>query len=195
MSLRRPFIILPDNLMIRRCFISASAYCLFALLLFIASAACADDHPAFYIDVGACPFECCVYRSWRTEKTTTIYAEPKAGSSVVGVAEKGAVVDARTGEVHTRPGKLVVRRDVAHLRKGDILWVYTYLGEGRFKVWHGGRFTEEDIDFDYRNPTLSDWGYFGILPHSVWWVKLRTSKGVEGWTDHPQNFSNKDECS
>jgi hypothetical protein len=179
----------------RKCLISVSCFCLSALALFIASAVCADDHPIFYIDRDACPFECCAYRNWRTEKTTRLYTEPKAGSSVVGVAEKGGIVDARTGEVHTKPGKLIVRRDVAHLRKGDVLWVYTYLGEGYFRVWYGGRFIEAAVDFDYRNPTSSDWGYFGILPHSVWWVKLRTSKGVEGWTNRPQHFSNKDECS
>jgi hypothetical protein len=165
-----------------------------ALSLFVVSAICAEDHPVFYIDKGACPFECCTYREWRAEKTTRLYAKPKTSSPVVGVAVEGTIVKAQAGEVHTRPGKLIVKRDVAAFRKGDILWVYTYLGEGFFKIWYRGRFIEEEVDFDYRNPTSDDWGYFEVLPHSVWWARLRTSKGIEGWTSHPENFSNKDAC-
>ncbi len=180
--------------MVEKCFNSAICYYLSAFLLFIASAVRADDHPGFYIDKGACPFECCTYRNWPTEKTTRLHAEPRADSAVIGVAEKGTIVEAETGEVHSRPGKLIVRRDVRGFKKGEVLWVYTYLGEGAFKVWHEGKFIEAEIDFDYRHPTSRDWGYFGISPRSVWWVKLKTSHGVEGWTNRPENFSNKDAC-
>lgn len=165
-----------------------------ALLVLVASAVYADDYPVFYIDKGACPFECCTYRDWRAEKTTRLYAEPKTASRVAGIAEKRAIVKAQTGEVHIKPGKLIVKRDVAAFRKGNILWVYTYLGEGFFKVWYRGTFIEEEIGFDYRNPSPDDWGYFEVIPDSIWWVRLRTSKGIEGWTNQPENFSNKDAC-
>jgi hypothetical protein len=161
-----------------------------ALLLLVASAAYADDHPVFYIDKGACPFECCTYRDWGTEKATKLYAEPKTSSPVVGVAEQGATVKAQTGEVHTKPGKLIVRHDVSTFRKGDILWVYTYLGEGAFRIWYRGKFIEHEIDFNYLNPTPEDWGYFEVMPESVWWVKVRTPAGVEGWSNQPEHFSN-----
>lgn len=165
-----------------------------ALLLFAVSAAFAGDHPVFYIDKGACPFECCTYRDWGTEKPTKLYAEPKTSSPVVGVAEKSTIVKAQTGEVHTKPGKLIVRRNVTTFRKGDILWVYTYLGEGYFKIWYRGKFIEDQIDFNYRNPTSDDWGYFEAMPKSVWWVKVKTPAGLKGWTNQPENFSNKDAC-
>jgi len=164
------------------------------LLLSVASAAYADDHPVFYVDKGACPFECCTYRDWGTEKTTKLYAEPKTSSPVVGSAEKGATVKAQTGEVHTNPGKLIVKRDVATFRKGDVLWVYTYLGEGAFKIWYQGKFIEHEIDFDYLNPSPGDWGHFEVKPKSVWWVKVRAPAGLEGWTNQPEHFSNKDAC-
>ena len=159
-----------------------------------ASVAVADDHPVFYVDKGACPFECCTYRDWGTEITTKLYAEPKKSSAVVGSAEKGATVKAQTGEVHTKPGKLIVRRNVTTFRKGDVLWVYTYLGEGYFKIWYQGKFIEDQIDFNIRNPTPGDWGYFEIMPDSVWWVRVRTPSGLEGWTNEPRNFSNQDAC-
>jgi hypothetical protein len=164
------------------------------LLHFVTPFAFADDHPTFYIDKGACPFECCTYREWGTQKTTKLYAEPKTNSSVVGTAGKGTTVKAQTGEVHTRPGKLIVKRDVPTFRKGDVLWVYTYLGEGYFKIWYRGKFIEDQIDFDIHNPSPGDWGYFEIMPDSVWWVKMRTSSGLEGWTNEPGNFSNQDAC-
>jgi hypothetical protein len=28
----------------------------------------------------------------------------------------------------------------------------------------------------------------------VWWVKVRTPAGPEGWSNQPENFSNKDAC-
>jgi hypothetical protein len=165
-----------------------------ALLLFVASAAYAEDHPIFYVDKGACPFECCTYRDWGTERTTKLYAEPNTNSLVVGVADKGAIVKAETGEVHTMPGKLIVKRDVTTFRKGDIIWIYTYLGEGEFKIWYRGRFIESQIDFAHRNPAPDDWGYFEVMPKSVWWIRVRTPTGLEGWTNQPENFSNKDAC-
>jgi hypothetical protein len=112
-----------------------------------------------------------------TEKTTKLYAEPKTSSPVVGVAGKGATVKAQTGEVHTKPGKLIIKRDVTTFRKDDILWVYTYLGEGYFKIWYQGKFIEDQIDFNYRNPAPDDWGRFEVMPQSIWWVKLRTPAG------------------
>jgi len=168
--------------------------CLIALLLFVVSVVYGGEHPEFYIDKGACPFECCTYREWRVEKATMLYAEPKSGSPSVGVAGKDSFVKAETGEVHTKPGKFIVKRGVTSFRKGDILWVYTYLGEGYFKIWYQGKLIEEEIGIDYRNPSARDWGYFEVIPDSTWWVKVRTSNGIEGWTNHPENFSNKDAC-
>lgn len=153
-----------------------------------------DGHPMFYIDKGACPFECCKYGEWHVEKTTKLHTEPKAGSLLAGVAETGTLVRAETGEVHTKPGKFIVKHDITSFKKGEVLWIYTYLGEGFFKVWYGGKFREEEIGIDYHNPGSNDWGYFKIKPDSMWWIKIKTPKGIVGWTNQPENFSNKDAC-
>ena len=178
-------------------------------IVFVASAGHADDHPVFYVDKGACPFECCTYRDWGTEKTTKLYAEPRTSSPVVGAAEKGATVKAQTGEVHTKPGKFIASRDyirhtdrVTLFKEGDVLWVYTNLGEGYYKIWYRGRFfefpipfIENEMDSDYykRHPDEL-WGYFEVKPVSVWWVKVRTRAGLEGWSNQPEHFSNQDAC-
>lgn len=165
-----------------------------ALLIFVASTAYADGHPAFYVDKGACPFECCTYRDWGVEKAITLYAEPRIKSSAIGIVQKNARVKAITGEVHMKPGKLIVRHDEAPFRKGEILWVYTYLGEGVFKIWHQGKFVENQIEFTSHKPYPDDWGYFVVKPKSVWWVRVRTAAGLEGWTKQVDDFSNKDAC-
>lgn len=164
------------------------------LFLFV-TAAFADEHPTFYIDDGACPFECCTYREWGAENDSRLHAEPDLNSPLVGTAAKGTTVNALTGEVHTKPGKLVVTRDFLSFHKGDVLWVYTYVGEGFYKIWNQGKFIEEQIDLDINNPASDDWGYFEVAPDSVWWVKIRTRDGKEGWTNEPGNFSNQDACS
>jgi hypothetical protein len=164
------------------------------LLLLSVSVANADDHAVFYIDKGACPFECCKYGKWRVGESTRLYSELKAGSPFVGVAEHGDIAYAETGEVHTKPGKFVVKRDARQFKKDDILWLYTYVGEGFYKVWRDGRLVEEDIGVDFNDPRPDDWGYFETPPESVWWVKIRTPKGLVGWTNQPENFSNKDAC-
>lgn len=163
-------------------------------LLFAGSIAVADNHPDFYTDKGACPFECCTYRDWIVEKATRLHAAPKAGSPLIGTVEKNITIKASTGEVHTIPGKFVVSVDRSPYKKGDVLWVYTYLGEGVYKVWHRGKFIEEEVyvDPDYPNP--DDLGYYESKPNSVWWIKVITPDHREGWTNEPENFSNKDAC-
>lgn len=145
-----------------------------------------DNHPVFYIDKGACPFECCTYRDWGTEKTTKLYSEPKLNSKVVGLIEKGVVVRAKTGEVHSTPGKIIVTRGGATFKKGDVLWVYTYLGEGFFKIWYRGKFITDFLS--------EGWDNFEFKPQSVWWVNIKKPSGLEGWSNQPENFSNQDAC-
>jgi hypothetical protein len=90
--------------------------------------------PAVYIDKGACPFECCTYREWRTEQSTVAYARPDKRSSRIGRFKAGTAVVALTGEVRSTPGRFTVRKPHGQYKPGDVLWVYTPLGEGAYKV-------------------------------------------------------------
>src|SRR5262249_46597593 len=98
-----------------------------ALVLLPGSATGADSPPAKYIDQGACPFECCVYRAWNTKRDTVVYAQPNKNAKVVGLLKAGATVEAFTGEVHSNRVRFVVKRAHAEYQPGDNLWVYTYL--------------------------------------------------------------------
>jgi hypothetical protein len=107
----------------------------------------ADSPPAVFIDKGACPFECCTYRAWNVKADTVVRAKPDKTAKVVGLLKAGAIVEAITGEVHSSPAVFVVKQPHAGYKPGDVLWVYTYLGEGRFKVWRNGAMHEEDLGF------------------------------------------------
>jgi hypothetical protein len=162
----------------------------------------ADSHPAAYIDQGACPFECCTYRAWHTKAETVAYAQPDQNAKVVGLLKVGAIVEAITGEVHSIPARFVVMKPHAEYKPGDILWVYTYLGEGHFKVWRNGAMQEEDLGFSPYGgspgarceDTRHCWGELERELTFSWWVKVRSKEGWEGWSKQPEHFDNKDAC-
>lgn len=155
-----------------------------------------------YVDAGACPFECCVYREWNTLKNTLVLKVPTQKSEIVGKIIAGTRVNAVTGEVHTRPGKFRVKRDSGPYKRGHTIWVYTYLGEGHFKVWFNGKTYEESLDFSPYGGTSGrrcERGRycFGELEKELeftWWVKVKGPGGIAGWTDRPDHFGNKDAC-
>lgn len=100
----------------------------------------------------------------------------------------------RRGEVHTKAGKFVVRKESPPYKVGDVLWVYTRLGEGYYRVWHAGAMVAEEIFVAPDHPNPDDWGYFETAPGSTWWIGLRKQDGLEGWTDAPEHFSGTHSC-
>jgi hypothetical protein len=163
----------------------------------------AETHPAEYVDEGACPFECCTYGKWRVDTGTVLLAAPTRDARAVARIGAGSSIDAVGGKVITKAGRFVVKRDHDKYHRGDVLWVYTYRGEGFFRVWHAGRMHEEQLEFDPSGGTAGDrcqdseklcWGELDRPLRTKWWVRLRTDHGSEGWTDHPEHFSGGDAC-
>jgi hypothetical protein len=159
--------------------------------------------PAIYVDKGACPFECCTYKKWRTEKTTIAYAQPDKRSKVIGKFKAGSTVVGLTGEVRTIPGKYVVFKAHGAYKPGDTLLVYTPIGEGAYKVWFNGKMFEQNLEFmdgpfEHALPKCEEtpdcWGKLESKLQVEWWVKIRSANGWIGWTNQAGNFSNKDAC-
>lgn len=154
--------------------------------------------PRVFVDEGACPFECCVYRKWTVEQTTTLFAEQDRASRVIATLQPFQVVQARTGVVYTRPAKLEVLWDHEPFRKGEIVYVLTYQGEGFFKVWRNGAIISADVFFPTDppcdRPSPACWGKLDGFSESTWWVQIETPAGQIGWTDQPDHFGNKDAC-
>ena len=149
-----------------------------------------------YEDVGACPFECCVYRQWIANKATVLHADRRSNSPVIFNVRKGEKVTAITGVVITtrvgtammlKPDTLGPARRNLSLKAGDVLYLLTYEGEGFYKVWFKGSMFSYGLD-DPSVKILSN-------PQSVWWVKMRNKQGQIGWRNQPENFDNKDQCA
>jgi hypothetical protein len=140
--------------------------------------------PNPHIDKGACPFECCTYRDWIASGPITLMDQP-GGKKLIARVHKGEKVQALTGEVHSIPLRVVAQHDHpdAGVKRGDVIYILHPIGEGYWKVWHGGKLVEID--------NVSDKGPY---PHYTWWVKLQTVSGAVGWTVSHGNFSNQDAC-
>ena len=183
------------------CFFTRSILCVL-ILLFSGVSHAQPVHPNIYVDKGACPFECCAYGHWKAEKKTILYARPDKKSERVGKCLAGSSVIAETGEVHTVAGRFLLKKAWKKYKPGDILWVYTYTGEGNFKVWDDGRFVEMLLDFSpyggssgCRCEVEKDcWGELDKKLKMTWWVKIKNADGFIGWTDEPDHFSGADLC-
>ncbi len=168
----------------------------------IATLANTAEAPDIYIDKGACPFECCTYRDWTVNVNTILYKFSDEASPKIGVVKKGEVVQGLTGEVRTKGRKFLVHSTQGEFSPGDIIWVYTYLGEGFFKVWHNGGFFEMGLGFSPYGGSMGKrceigdycWGELEQELSSTWWVKIKSKSGLEGWSNKADNFGHKDAC-
>src|SRR5437868_5534785 len=69
---------------------------LIPILVFALGAWAADRPPSPFIDRGACPFECCLYRQWRALRPVVVVDRPR-GNRAVGRLREGEWVSALTG--------------------------------------------------------------------------------------------------
>lgn len=138
--------------------------------------------PSPYIDVGACPFECCTYRDWRTEREVALYDRPEGKK--IATLGKAEWVKALNGETHSIPLRVVATREIAEagVRPGDTFYVLRYEGEFYWKIWYKGR-TFDAESGDSRSPK------------TTWWARVRRKDGSVGWVIASGGaFSNQDQC-
>jgi len=169
--------------------------------LFVAQApsSVGDLHLPHY-EWNACPFECCVYRTWTAKAVVKVLKERRGDSPVAFELQPGESVQALTGVVvTTRAGELRVAREgrVGHantpVRPGDIVRILRPEGEGVWKIWFQGQTdTEELLDLN----KLSSDSIFQVVssPEFTWWVKVRTRSGRAGWTTATDRFGGTDAC-
>lgn len=157
-----------------------------------------------YENPGACPFECCTYRDWTVERDTDVFRDYRGKTPVAFRVRRGEKVVALTGVVVTTKlgvalaTERILMRPERGFKPRDQLHLIHYLGEGYWKYWFDGYFREDSIDSrDYcrsrRDEVLCEIELIAE-PQTVWWAKIRTGQGQEGWTRHPEHFGNKDAC-
>lgn len=160
-----------------------------------------------YEDHGACPFECCTYRTWTVEADTDVRTDRKDSAPVVFRLRAGDQVDGLTGVVITRKlGKAIVRKPMTiepheiKLDPGAIIYIVNYVGEGAWNIWVRGHLYQAEISGkdqvcvgSRREPTICA---VQIIeePDTEWWAKVRNRAGKEGWTRDLNHFGNLDAC-
>lgn len=162
--------------------------------------------PVPYEDVGACPFEGCVYRQWTANAAVDARAERNPTSPVsfrVGAGETVAALDGVV--VTTTPGR--VEFDAAadvyasggsfHVEAGQTVYLLTSEGEGFMKAWFNGRLYEGVDTAIFSNGACAG-GPRPCIGRIVepwqfeWWIQIRNGAGQVGWTREPDKFDNKD---
>jgi hypothetical protein len=163
--------------------------------------------PVPFEDVGACPFEGCVYREWVANAPITIRQDRRDSAPIAFRLHVGERISALTGVVVTiKPGRVRFRQaatlnsasDPISVAPGDTLYLLTYQGEGFTKAWFNGRvYTDVDVtDFvtgacDSERARCT--GRLIERSKTQWWVRVRNQSGNEGWTREPQKFDGKDD--
>lgn len=162
--------------------------------------------PMPYEDIGACPFEGCVYRDWIANDRVMVRTERRPDSPIAFTLEKGERVRAITGiVVILKPGRVQFRNAVdltstagrIHVEPGETLYLLTYHGEGATSAWFKGRLYDEVDGSEFINARCdvqpgSCNGTIVEKLQRVWWVRLRKQNGLTGWTNEAEKFDNKD---
>lgn len=157
--------------------------------------------PVPYEARGACPFECCTYRTWSVERPTEVRSARDAGAAIAFRLAAGEKVEALTGVVVvSRPGRGRAPRDAPvqgmPLRAGDEVAILHPVGEGYWSVWRGGRTANAQVGGP--PPAGGRWqAEVEMLekPVFTWWVQVRDARGRIGWTNRPEDFGGKDRCA
>ena len=140
-----------------------------------------------------------VFYQTRSAKSRAVY-RAKEGERVTGLT--GVVVTLEPGRV-VATGNVTIRRENGRevkVKKGDVLYLLHPIGEGFFKVWfRGGLYEaqpESDAEHAARPRDLAALPYLRLLnrPRTIWWVKVRNSRGQVGWTKQSENFGDMDAC-
>ncbi len=163
-----------------------------------------------YISKGACPFECCTYREWKTKSAVQL-RESIGSEKIIAEIPAGTSIRALTGEVHVEPEPYAVLADNGMLKAGDVIFFLDYRGEGYTNYWYQGRLspdigaddglasqTTENCQANAAKDGTDPCWLTRLRPQkkflNEWWVQLRTKDGKVGWTLNIGQFENMDSC-
>jgi hypothetical protein len=162
--------------------------------------------PTPFEDVGACPFEGCVYRVWTANRRVQVRTDRREGAPIAFAVKTGEKVTAITGVVVTisagrvqfrQPQDLTSSDGPIRVVPGQTLYLLTYQGEGYTKAWFNGRLYR-DVDTATFFNGVCDFnpdrctGRIVEKSQTVWWVRVRNASGRIGWTSEPDAFDGRD---
>jgi len=162
--------------------------------------------PLPFEDVGACPFEGCVYREWKARTAIQVRARRSADARVAFTLRAGETATALTGVVVTvragrvrfdAPRRLMTSAGPIEVLPEQTLYLLTYQGEGFTKAWFNGRVYEDVDASSFMNSGCEEVpnqcsGRIIERSRTEWWVQIRNKAGQVGWTREPEKFDGKD---
>jgi len=163
--------------------------------------------PMPFEDVGACPFEGCVYdEGWVANRAVNVRTTRLATSPIAFRLRRGEKITALTGVVITvKPGRVRIHAaQLLHesgsrvvIQPGEELYLLTYQGEGFTKAWYNGRlYADVDVS-SFDDEYCRAWpdrcsGQILERAQTVWWIQIKNAVGKVGWTNQPAAFDGKD---
>jgi len=153
--------------------------------------------PDLLVRRSACPFECCLYRTWTATTEVGLKPEPRRGvPPSEGTLNAGEPFEADSGFVRVTGIMLVVPHDtVMGYGPGDTLLVLDYVGEGFYNLWDGGEVREVAGFWGAESSlrvaeTLGRW-------QREWWTHATGAEGQVGWfsPDSVPDIDGADGCA
>ncbi len=143
--------------------------------------------PNPYTDKGACPFECCTYRDWKTIEPVVLLDKPDGKKKIAGVPA-GIAVRGLTGEVISTPVGVIAKQAYqgSPIHIGNSFYLLHRQGEGFWLVWFKEKTYSVELD-----PGSS---IEGPPSDGSWWVNIRLPDRKSGWVLENGQFSNMDAC-
>lgn len=174
--------------------------------LLLLSLLCAVADPPPQILPKACPGECCQFGKWTALAEVKLVDKPGSAATVATIS-KGEKVTAITGEQHIVPLRVEVLRDHGRFKKGDVIHLLGHAAECGLAYSLNGvpvelTGTDDDCLDDFLPQDVAEcagdscWARLSgsVRDHDVWWVKIRTKAGRQGWTREAEKFDGKDLC-
>lgn len=166
--------------------------------------------PQTYVDRGACPYECCVYREWVARGLIPVHPAEGDTVTVAYHLAPGERFRAHTGNVHLEPtGIAVFQRDVIYstgpgpvrrFQGGDTLYILSPLGEGYYNLWYRGEVVQYSGCWEEGSAASAAPTDCKLVRSPVmrWWVQIESAPGDTGWVDmqtHGARVGLRDACS
>jgi hypothetical protein len=154
-----------------------------------------------FFDWNACPFEGCQYGQWTVLRPVVVYDTWKHTRRATTRLAEGDKVVAVTGVVITyKPGIIRANVDLPYycdLKRGDIVYTYSYRGEGAWAVWLNGTYHDVYCVPPAPSPNESACredcaGTVLQAGEKEWWAKIRLKSGKTAWVNMDKEFKNFD---
>ncbi len=181
-----------------------------SVVCMLPTVSCAAELPRLpYRDWGACPFECCTYKTWETTRVVAVHERPDSASKPVFTLAARKPVQGIGGVVITHQvgiTRILKPIEIGYdskgkgpllsLKAGERIYTLHDVGAAYDLFWYRGKVYTDQVG-------LSEDAFGNISeaplkiesrPRTEWWAKIRSDNGHIGWAEVRDNFDHIDAC-